>query len=243
VISFKIKIAEFVFEIETNFSDTKEMCKDYLTDENSDFLVSINKEDLVYEKEKSIKEAIYEGITPEEFSDAYLETIAVYRKIAEYISVHSASVFHGCLVSLNNEGYLFTGRSGIGKSTHVNNWVKMYPDCIIVNGDKPILKIVGDDVIGFGTPWSGKENLNTNSSVKLKAIIVLTRDLVNHIEKISINDALPSLLSSTYRSSSNNGIKNALEFVAHIGSKVELYKLGCNMDKESAKVDYEGMNS
>ncbi len=242
MISFRIEIADTVFEIETKYSDCKDMCKDYLSLKDSDFLVHITEEDIEYERSKSINEALYEGRVPEEFPEGYLETIAVYRKIAEYMAEHDATVFHGCLVSLDNEGYLFTGRSGIGKSTHVNNWLKMYPECVIINGDKPILKISDDGVIGYGTPWSGKENLNTNGSVKLKAVIAVNRDAENHIEEVTLNAMLPSLLSATYRSNRPDGTKRALELAAGIGSKVKLYRLGCNMDAESARVAYEGMN-
>jgi len=242
VINFKIKIADFVFAIETKYEDTKKMCLDYLCDEDSCFFISINDEDLKYEREKSIQEAIYEGRVPEEFSDAYLETIAVYRKIAEYICDKNATVFHGSLISLNNEGYLFTGKSGIGKTTHTQNWLKMYPEAKIINGDKPILKIIDNEVYGYGTPWSGKECLNSNNKVKIKAIIIITRDITNHIEKVKLSEYLSVMLSQIYRANKNDGVKNALMMVASICEKTTLYKVGCNMDIESAKVAYEGIN-
>jgi len=242
MIEFNIEIADYVFTIKNKYSDTKELCKDYLSKKNSEYVIEINDDDIAYEKDKSEKEAIYEGRPIEEFSDAYLETIAVYRKIAEYIANDNATVFHGSLIALNKEGYLFTGRSGIGKTTHVNNWLKVYEDTEVINGDKPILKIVGDDVIGYGTPWSGKENLNCNKSIKVKAIILVSRDTTNHIEEIKISDCISNLLSQTYRSSKNEGIKNALELSLEIAKRVKLYKLSCNMEKESAKVAYEGIN-
>jgi len=243
VINFRIKIAEFVFDITTQYEDTKKLCKDYLSNDDSSFSIVINQDDIEYERKKSYDEAIYEGLVPEDFSDGYLETIAVYRKIAEYICDFDASVFHGSLISLNGVGYLFTGRSGIGKTTHISNWLKMYPETKIINGDKPIIRIINNEIIGYGTPWSGKENYNINSNVKVKAIIEVTRDSNNHIDKMNINDCLPLLLSQTYRSNLNNGVKKALEFAIKLGSTCELYKLGCNMDVDSARVSYEGLNS
>jgi len=243
VINFRIKIAEFVFDITTFYEDTKKMCENYLSNEDSSFSIVINQDDIEYERKKSYDEAIYEGIVPENFTDAYLETIAVYRKIAEYIAEHNATVFHGSLISLNNEGYLFTGRSGIGKTTHISNWLKVYPETQIINGDKPILKVINNELIGYGTPWSGKENYNINSSVKVKAIIEVTRDTNNHIEKMNLNDCLSLLLSQTYRSNAADGMKKALEIAIKLGSTTNLYRLGCNMEAESARVAYEGINN
>ena len=242
MISFNIKIADLVFKIETSYPDTKELCKDYLSFEDSDFYIGINEADINYEREKSYKEAIYEGRVPENYSNGYLESIAVYRKIAEIISNNNATVFHGALIELNGDGYLFTGRSGIGKTTHINNWLKMYPNVRILNGDKPILRIIDGKVKGYGTPWSGKENLNINNSVDVKAIIEITRDSSNHIEEVELEEALALLLSQTYRANTPNGIKDALTLAAKIGGSVKLYRLGCNMEIESAKVAYEGMN-
>jgi len=242
VINLKIELAGFVFEINTMYIDTKQLCENYLSTKDKDFLIEINTDDLKFEQEKSIKEAIYEGIAPVKYSDGYLETIAVYRKIAEILPTYNATVFHGALISLNNEGYLFTGRSGIGKTTHINNWLKEYKDTRIINGDKPILKIVNNELIGYGTPWSGKENLNTNDSVKIKAIIILEQDKTNHIEQLNIKDAYTTLLSQTYRTSKPDGVKQALELSLKMAGLIKVYRLGCNMDQQSAKVAYEGIN-
>jgi len=242
MIDFKIELAGFVFHINTSYEDTKLMCKEYLSNKDSDYYIEINNNDIKYEQEKSDKEAIYEGLVPQIYTDSYLESIAVYRKIAEIISLNNASVFHGALISLDNEGYLFTGKSGIGKTTHINNWLKEYQNTKIINGDKPILKITDGKLKGYGTPWSGKENLNSNDVVDIKAIIILEQDKTNHIEKLNIKDAYPILLSQTYRANKPEGTKEAFDFVLNISKLVDIYKLSCNMDQDSARVAYEGMN-
>lgn len=238
MIDFKIKVASYVFALHTSYENCKNLCKDYLTDEDSDVDITITPDDIVFEQDKSDKEAIYEGRKPEKFSDGYLEEINVYRKIADYVNKRNANVFHGALIEKDGVGYLFTAKSGTGKTTHINNWLKLYPDTRIINGDKPIIKIDGDKVIAYGTPWSGKENLNINDSVVLKNIIVLERDETNHIEQIDISGAIGSLMSACYRV---NNI-DALNFVMNVAKRCKLYKLGCNMLEESAKVAYEGMN-
>ena len=47
------------------------------------FTIATTQSDIDFEREKSAREDIKEGISIRHFSDAYLETLAVYRKIAD----------------------------------------------------------------------------------------------------------------------------------------------------------------
>lgn len=55
-------------------------------------------------------------------------------------------MFHGAAVKkATGQVYLFAGRSGVGKSTHVNLWKKYLGEEIeILNGDKPFLHFEKD---------------------------------------------------------------------------------------------------
>jgi hypothetical protein len=55
----------------------------------------------------------------------------------------------------------------------------------MVNDDKPFLKFAGDDVIAYGSPWSGKHGLDTNISLPLKGICFLRRGSVNSIRQVN----------------------------------------------------------
>ncbi|MDO4515222.1 MAG: hypothetical protein Q4B72_14470, partial [Lachnospiraceae bacterium] len=185
--------------------------------------------------------AVLEGIPIVDYSEGYLETIAVYRKIADYVSHKHAAVFHGALIELHGEGYLFTAKSGTGKTTHIRNWMKQYPEVQIVNGDKPILKVDGQKIRAYGTPWCGKEGYQSNQSVPLKAVIILERSVENHIQKMEPRQVLAELLGQTYRPADGLGMYRAMELVGDLCERVALYRLGCNMEQESAVVAYEGM--
>ncbi|MCF0116296.1 MAG: hypothetical protein HUJ56_13175, partial [Erysipelotrichaceae bacterium] len=149
----------------------------------------------------------------------------------------------GALIERDGVGYLFTAKSGTGKTTHIMNWLKQYPDTIVINGDKPILRLVGDSIIGYGTPWCGKEQLNSNRAVKLKAIISLNRAEENSIERTDSIQLLPLLMQQMYRPHTPGGPKRALYMAMELAKHTELYRLGCNMNQSSAVVSYEGMNS
>lgn len=141
-----------------------------------EFSVQICPSDISFEKEKSAHEDEIEGIPVRQFSDKYLETLAVYRKIARKLLEFDTLLFHGSVVAVDGTGYLFTAKSGTGKSTHTRLWRQLFGSrAVMANDDKPLLKITDNGVIAYGTPWNGKHRLGSNISIPLRAICILGR--------------------------------------------------------------------
>ena len=181
----RYKMADKVVEVTSIHAEVHEYCTDYQTDENVDYSVTTTQADIDFEREKSAREDEIEGIPTRHFSDSYLEELAVYRKIAEKMLDFDTVLFHGSVVAVDGVGYLFTAKSGTGKSTHTRLWMEYFEDRpVMVNDDKPLLHIA-DTVTAYGTPYNGKHRLGTNTSVPLKAICFLTRSADNHIELIA----------------------------------------------------------
>lgn len=265
--SFTIRLAGQLFEICPVCDYIREYCKDYivadvtghsgLADGDTEHTlygvgdittesvtrIRITQSDIDFEREKSAREDIKEGIPIRQFSDAYLETLAVYRKIADYLLSCSTLLFHGSVIAVDGEGYLFTAKSGTGKSTHTRLWREYFGErAVMVNDDKPLLRITASGVTAYGTPWDGKHRLSTNTAVPLKGICILTRDTVNHIEQIESHAAYPLIVQQTNRSFTADGMKQTLSIIDRMLNVVPVYRLGCNMDIEAARVAYEGMN-
>ena len=133
-------------------------------------------------------------------SKPYLETLTVYRKIATAFLERSVLLMHGSVVAVDGEAYMFTALSGTGKSTHVRLWRKLFGDrAVMVNDDKPLVRIGGERAIVYGTPWDGKHHLSNNIAVPLKAIVVLRRGLENEIHPLTVQEAFPTLLQQSFR--------------------------------------------
>ncbi len=241
MITRKYKIADKVVEVTSIYAEVHEYCTDYLTDEPADYSITTTQADIDFEREKSAREDEIEGIPTRHFSDSYLEELAVYRKIAEQMISYDTILFHGSVVAVDGVGYLFTAKSGTGKSTHTRLWREYFGDrAVMVNDDKPLLHIA-DTVTAYGTPYNGKHRLSTNTSVPLKAICILTRSADNHIEPITREQAYTILLQQVYRPADMLKMTKTLELVDRLADNVKLYKLGCNMDISAAKIAYEGM--
>ena len=205
--------------------------------------IATKQSDIDFEREKSAREDTKEGIPIRQFSDAYLETLAVYRKIADHLLFCDTLLFHGSVIAVDGEGYLFTAKSGTGKSTHTRLWREYFGEhAVMVNDDKPLLHITDSGVTAYGTPWDGKHRLSTNIAVPLKGICILTRDITNHIEPVEPHAVYPLIVQQTNRSLSADGMKQTLSLIDRMLNAVPVYRLGCNMDIEAARVAYEGMN-
>lgn len=236
----RYKIADKVVEICSIYDEVHEYCSDYQTDEQADYSVVTTQADIDYERDKSAMST--NGLPIQYFSDGYLEELAVYRKIAENMIDYDTLLFHGSVIAVDNEGYLFTAKSGTGKSTHTRLWRKYFGDrAVMVNDDKPLLKISDNSIIAYGSPYNGKHRIGNNISVPLKAICILTRAAENNIVLITREQAYPMLLQQVYRSSDMLKMAKVLALVDRLADGVKLYRLGCNMDISAAKAAYEGM--
>lgn len=236
------EIAETVFEIQSIHPDVQRLCHDYRSSKAPEPTILTAQEDIDFERRKSAEEDAYEGLALRSFSDGYLETLAVYRKMVSYLLNRNILLFHGSAIAVDGCAYLFTAKSGTGKSTHTRLWRKKFGDrAIMVNDDKPLLKIDNGSVIVYGTPWDGKHRLSTNTSVPLKAICILERSQDNHIEKVTLKEALPMLIQQSYRPKEPQAMVKTLNLIAQLGQSVSLHRLGCNMEPEAANVSYTGM--
>lgn len=241
----KILLCNTLFQINPLHSYIQQYCKDYLYegDRTIDYTISTTTDDIAYEREKSKQEDIKEGIAIREFSDAYLETIAVYRKICKCLLEKDILLFHGSVISVDGFGYLFTAKSGTGKSTHTKYWREYFKDrAVMINDDKPLLAIRENKAYAYGTPWDGKHRLSTNTCVPLKAICILQRGNTNTISKIDKKDAYTMLLQQVNRPVGDvSAMNKTLELIDALSNCVEFYSLHCTMDISAAKVAYEGM--
>ena len=236
------KIAERIIEITSVYEDIHTLCKDYLFPANPDFSVVTTQEDIEFEREKSAKEDEAKDMPVRQFSDGYLETLAVYRKISEKMPDYDTILFHGSCVAVDGVGYLFTASSGTGKSTHAKLWRELLGDrAVMVNDDKPLIRLTDDGAIVYGTPWDGKHHLSSNISVPLKALCVLMRFEKNIINPITPSQAYATLMQQTYRPADNMAMIKTLSLIDKLSSSVSLWMLGCNMEIEAAKIAYEAM--
>ena len=243
MIDFTVKLAGKVTTVHGMFPATKEHCRAYLSEEKPDFSITVTPEDITFEREKSIREAQLEGLSVREHTDPYLETIAVQRKVTERLFAYDTLLFHGSVVAVDGQAYLFTAKSGTGKSTHTRFWRETFGDrAVMVNDDKPFLRITEDGVLAYGSPWNGKHGLGNNICVPLKAICILERGEENRIRPISGLEASMMLFQQSNRPMDPRKMPLYMDLIDQLSKKTAFYRMQCNLDPDAARVAFEAMS-
>ena len=240
---FNYRMADRVISVDSHFEQVHRLCKDYLTEDPADFAVSVNAEEIEKEREKAVREDLQEGRTPRTWGDPYLEELAVYRKIAEKMPEYDTVLIHGSAVAVDGSAYLFTAKSGTGKSTHTKLWREQFGErAVMINDDKPLLYIGPDRAVIYGTPYNGKHRIGTNTSAPLKAICFLVRGQKNKLRPLTSGEIFPRIWAQVYRPADAFALRRTLELLNRLTGTVSFYELSCNMDPEAAVTAYEGMN-
>ena len=239
---FRMQIAGHTAEITGRFDSTPHQFSRYLTDRAPDFSVTVSPEDLRFEQEELDREALEEGFRRRIFTDPFLERAAIQRKFAEYLLHHNILLLHGSTVAVDGKAYLFTARSGTGKSTHTRFWTEVFSgSALMVNDDKPFLEISGSGVLAHGSPWSGKHGLDTNISLPLAGICLLERGSENIIRPAVPSEMLPRLFHESYRPQDPAYFETYCHLAEQLSESVPLWHMYCTRDPEAARIAYAAM--
>ena len=231
MVIFRIKIANKILQINGFNESTKRYCSGFLTDEEPDYTITMTEEDLKNERSNSDNGQVYVN---EEIS-------ALYRKIADLLVEDNIIVFHSSAVSVNNNAFLITARSGVGKSTHSKNLREYIGESFkYINDDKPLLKVNKDNVIVYSSPWNGKERRGNNIYAPLRAIIFLNRGENNSYRRILNKEEIYiKMLSQIYLPKEKSKREKALNIADKLLKNVNFYEINVTKDIESAKMTYE----
>lgn len=228
---FLIRLAELTVAIDHQYDYIQSMCKDYVVQTGAvDFSVSVTEQDILAEGNVA------------EFFPGYLESLAIYRKIAERLPDYDGFLMHGVLLEIEGTGITFLAKSGVGKTTHAKLWQEFLGGkAAIINGDKPLVRLENGQVMAFGTPWAGKENLQINRSTALNKICFIERAETNICRRIGPAEGLMRLIPQVYRSKSEAGRHKTLDLLSNLAGQASFYVMECNTDISAALVAYEGM--
>lgn len=240
MVDFCIRLAGVPFRVEAAFESTRSFCREYLTEEAPLFTVTLTESRLNTMREQSRLSAIAEGRGSGRRSDNYLETLSLCSAATERLVDFGVLLMHGSVLAAEGKAYLFTAKSGTGKTTHSRLWLQCFPECHILNGDKPLLRFEGGQVYACGSPWRGKERYGLNETLPLAAICLLERDSVNRIREVTLADSLETLLRQCHIPGGDVGYLPALRLMQNF-SGTKFYRLGCNTEEEAALVSYNAM--
>ena len=223
-----IKIAGLPIGVDNRFEHIKIQARDYLTDLEPLFTVSVNDDDIEAEKKSS----------GTDYPSGYYESIIAYRKIADRLFEYDGFLFHGCVIELDGKAYIITASSGVGKTTHTRLWLSEFgKEVSIINGDKPTVRIIDGVAYACGTPWKGKEGYGRNTMKPIAGIAFLARGEKNTAHEISATDAVTRFMTQIYLPRKNpTALTKTMLLADKVIKSVRLVALECNMEPEAAHV-------
>lgn len=209
---YYIKVSGLLIQVNNDNTDSVSLFNDYLVDTNDTPDIIVN--------------------NPKDYLD-------IHNQIASQLINFNGFLIHGACISYKDNAYLFIAPSHTGKTTHIKLWLKHLSDVKVIDGDKPIVRLINDEPIIFGTPWNGKERYGNNISSKLKSIIILHRSEVDTITSVNSKEYIDEIIKQVYIPEDNNKLISTLELIDSVFNKINIYDLHCTMNDSAFIKSFE----
>ena len=139
--------------------------------------------------------------------------------------------FHASCIRTQKGGILFSGPSGIGKSTQSALWCE-HRGAELLNGDRPILHRTKDGFLAWGSPYAGSSRCHVNESVSVTAVVFLSKEKENGIRRLKTGEAFRRLYAGlTIYSWDREFVDRASALAIALAEQVPCYALGCVPDE------------
>ncbi len=207
-------------------------CKDYLCEED-------HIADIVIDAGQYRPEVYPESLSEE--SVVYLESgWQFYAKLIEF----GGLMLHASAVELDGRAYLFSGPSGMGKSTHTRLWQQIFgAEAQVFNDDKPALRREDGRWYAYGTPWCGKDGINQNKRVPLAGICFLKRGQENVIRCLGEKDVIGHVLYQTlHQFRTAERLEPLLDSLGRLVREIPVFELENLPEEAAARLSYETMS-
>ena len=147
------------------------------------------------------------------------------------------TLFHSSVVSYQGKAYMFLGKSGTGKSTHSQLWLKHIEGTELVNDDNPVVRIIDGEARVYGSPWSGKTPCYRNVDYPIGGIVKLKQAPHNEIRRMKPVEAYVALAMSIsgmrWKKQMGDGLHQTEN---QLTATVPVWHLSCLPDQEAAEI-------
>ncbi len=230
----RIQLAEIPVQMNNRFPELENLCREYVTDKAPVITLSVTQEEIEEER----------GKQADIFTDGYLETVCLYRKMALEMLRQNVFLMHASVLDVDGEGYAFLAHSGTGKTTQTRLWLEHFGSrARVINGDKPLIRVVEKDggwqFVAYGTPWCGKEGMGCNGSVPLKALFLLERSAVPSCAPASQEYTVDRIFHQMLMPENPEQMMALLSLADRLVETVPCYRLLCDMTDRSVTAAYE----
>ena len=158
--------------------------------------------------------------------------------IEEVLIKYKAFLLHSSVVKLGEDIVLFSGPSGIGKSTQAELW-KTHLGARVVNGDRCVIRKKGNTFWGSGSPWCGTSGIYSNEQAPIKGIFILKQASENSVRRLGIEAFKALYPQCVVNPWERSFMEQLTELVTGLLKAVPVYELACRPDQEAVDLAYQ----
>ena len=161
----------------------------------------------------------------------------------EELFIHSNAVsIHAAVVKTPLGGVLFSGASGIGKSTQAQLWIQ-YADARLINGDRAVLRKSGNRWRAYGSPYAGSSRCYVNDSTEIRAVVFLQQGNATSVRRLSTADGFRHIYANLTVNTWNPEFVAAASGLAEdAAAAIPVYYMSCTADAGAVRTLYKELS-
>lgn len=167
---------------------------------------------------------------------AYLDRMLPQFRLAAFfcpeqaLLAHQALFVHAAVINWNGHGILFTGPSGVGKSTQATLWERL-ESAQILNGDRGIIRLQDSCPLVYGSPYAGTSGIYIDGYAPVRCIVVLSQSTENSLRPLGPREAFMALYQQcTVQPWDPWYVEQLSSLLQQIVAQVQVYHLACRPD-------------
>ena len=156
--------------------------------------------------------------------------------LEELLLWYDRLILHASFVASPFGGILFSGPSGIGKSTQADIWVR-HGEARLINGDRTILRPASGRCLAYGSPYAGSSRCYVNEKHPVRAIVLLEQGSDCRLTRLPQPAAFQKLYAGTTVNAWNPVfVERVCTLLAQLVAEVPVYALRCTPDRAAVEL-------
>lgn len=189
--------------------------------------------------------ALYQEKGENEIEVYFLEAIKQELKIdtifvsclalEKHFAKRGTHILHSCFLHYKGQAILFSGPSGIGKSTHAHLWCQYIEDTHVVNGDRCLIyQNEEGEYVASAWPVCGSSGICLTETYPLKAIVFMGQAPNNEVISVRPMQLFKQLSSQiTINWWNKQQVSHTLDDLQQMLGKVNMCNYICNLTEEA----------
>lgn len=171
------------------------------------------------------------------FDPVFSSLFAFERRMAR----QNALILHCAYVQYHHSAILFSGPSGIGKTTQANLW-KKFLNCPTINGDRALLRSIKGQWYADGWPVCGTSDICSKKLLPISAIVLLSKGKENIIKYPDTAETFKALYAQlTINGWHRDMVLHSIGLMENLMYTMPVFHLQCNISKQAVDVLEEAL--